>query len=326
MALDAKQQPNNARCALYYGRELWFRDQSALATKELERYLSLPEAIWPVERAYAMRLLAKIEGSRGHNKEQLAWLHRAVAECPDIREPWIELAEAYGENHLGKMFASSQALNITQRQVNYLSESRCWGYLPHDLCTVSSYWAGAKFKALWHAMQAAYLNPSDPRMHNNLRLIRHDMMDPYATHQRLLAYALSRWGGPVLECGAGWYSTPLLHGICESKHELVTLESDDDWRSQFEYLKSEGHTFVGSEEEIPDHPWGVVFVDGRTEDRPRHIERFLERSEVVVVHDAEDSEHGYAQAVELAPCKVIDKSRTPWTAILSKKPISVPGL
>ena len=101
----------------------------------------------------------------------------------------------------------------------------------------------------------------------------------------------------------------------------MTLESDQDWRSQFEYLQTLDHVFVGDESDLPRCQWGVVFVDGRTEDRPRHIQYFLDHAMVVVVHDAEDTINGYAQAVEVAPYKILDKSRVPWTAMLSKYPL-----
>ena len=85
--------------------------------------------------------------------------------------------------------------------------------------------------------------------------------DPYATHQPLLMLAVANTKGPILELGAGHYSTPLLHAFSRYRG-LITLDSDADWLERFSPLDD-------------NHRHTLLLVRDWTEDLKRH---FTERT------------------------------------------------
>jgi glycosyltransferase involved in cell wall biosynthesis len=314
LAIDVQEQPENPRACLYYARELFFKSQYDKATQEFKRFLSMPNT-WNVERCYAYRLMSQTTQDK---QEKISLLHHAVAEAPNEREGWIELAEAYGETHIGKMFASSMALNITQRPTHYLSDSRCWTLLPYDLNSVGAWYAGAKQCAYWSAQKAFHLSKNDERLKNNLIQMQNGLCDPYSTHQRMLSAAVAYFGGPVLETGCGHYSTPLLHGLCSGMNiKLSTFDSDFEWQKLFLYLQNSQHIFVSNENKIPEQFWGVVFIDGKVDERLRMIKKYLPLAKAIVMHDIEDKAYGYDEILTQVPFKIFDDSKNPQTAIVS---------
>ncbi len=115
-------------------------------------------------------------------------------------------------------------------------------------------------------------------------------MDRYATHQRALVGAVLRTTGPVLELGAGDYSTPLLHEICTAQNRmLITIEDDASWLARFKSLGSKAHAFGRSTLGASGWPagfWNVVLVDHTPSDRATAL-RIFEDSLYLVVHDTE---------------------------------------
>jgi len=67
--------------------------------------------------------------------------------------------------------------------------------------------------------------------------------NPYATHQPVLwAIAKNISHGRILELGAGYGSTPLLHEICKRNNNILyTIETKEVWARQFNHLRSQ-HT------------------------------------------------------------------------------------
>lgn len=61
-----------------------------------------------------------------------------------------------------------------------------------------------------------------------------ERIDDWASHLPLLTAACTATTGPILECGAGLYSTPVLHALCAPTGRLlVTAESDATWLNRF---------------------------------------------------------------------------------------------
>lgn len=166
LALSVNEDPHNDRNAFYYARELMFYGLNKEATKEFQRHLSLPSATWKAERAASMRFLAKVD--EPENAE--AWLMMATQECPNDREPWIELAQHYYRNsEWDKCFnAAERAISIKTRDYNYLSEAWAWGPEPYDLAAISAYHIGKKDKALEYGLEASKLDPKDERLIKNI--------------------------------------------------------------------------------------------------------------------------------------------------------------
>ena len=50
-----------------------------------------------------------------------------------------------------------------------MCEEFAWGYIPHDLVAISSYWLGNKEQALKHGTIAVGLSPKDKRLRDNLK-------------------------------------------------------------------------------------------------------------------------------------------------------------
>lgn len=169
LELAVEERPDDDRNRFYLGRELMFHGRSKDAKVHLEKHLEL--STWAPERATSMRYLGRITG----NKEQ--WLLRACAEAPYRREPWVELAQLYYEvrNWPGSYFASIQALNITEKPLEYLCEEESWGALPHDLACIASWNIGKKEEALNHGKEALRLNPKDKRLADNVAMVLRDL-------------------------------------------------------------------------------------------------------------------------------------------------------
>lgn len=113
------EEPDNARMRFYLGREYKFRHMQPDARATLRAFLAMPSE--PPMRSEAYLLLAKM------NQDPAGWLWRAIAECPERREPFVYLAEMYRKQGNG---ASAHAL-ITMAEHRtahiYLAHSQAWG-------------------------------------------------------------------------------------------------------------------------------------------------------------------------------------------------------
>lgn len=140
------------------------------------------------------------------------------------------------------------------------------------------------------------------------------MMDLYATHQRLLVKYMMQTAGPVTELGAGNYSTPILHEIAAAQgRHLTTVDNNPDWLNRFKIFEWERHTLtlLQSWDEFHPEPCGLAFVDHA--DPPTHprwlqVQKLLPVAEVIVIHDTEDDQYGYAKL--MGQINVIDEDTT----------------
>jgi tetratricopeptide (TPR) repeat protein len=124
LARAAAENPDDARLAHYYGRELFFRGKWALARELLMRHINMPSSLWADERCQSYRYLAKMD----YHPER--WLLKAAAEAPHRREPWVDLAKFYqGEGRMQEAAGMAQrALSIDAelRPKAYMSENDAW--------------------------------------------------------------------------------------------------------------------------------------------------------------------------------------------------------
>jgi glycosyltransferase involved in cell wall biosynthesis len=163
LELSVKEDPEDDRNAHYYARELFFNRKYKEAAEEFKRHLSLPKAIWKPERAASMRYLAKMENTQH-------WLFRAAAECPNRREPWVDLALFFYERRNFSMsFAcAEEALKIQEKPLEYLCDEFAWGAIPYDLAAIAAYNIGIFDKAKEYGKKACELSPTDKRLKTNL--------------------------------------------------------------------------------------------------------------------------------------------------------------
>ena len=148
LEVGVKEDPYCPRNSFYYARELTFYERHDEAIVELNRYLALPLALWNHERAFAMRLIG--QSMFGKGEDGTPWYRKAVIEAPEVREPWVELANAcYKTSRWEECYsAACTALKITERQYNYTAKPESWGSLPHDLAAIAAYRMGLKDRAL----------------------------------------------------------------------------------------------------------------------------------------------------------------------------------
>ncbi len=152
-------------------------------------------------------------------------------------------------------------------------------------------------------------------------------MDQYATHQEALVGAVMRTSGPVLELGAGDYSTPILHEICRAQgRALVTLEYRWEWLEKFDRFRSATHLLFHVKDwaraDTIDKQWSVAFVDHAPGERRKiELERLrLSRTRYVVIHDTEPNPiAGYGLEPVLARFKYRRdfSEKIPWTTVVS---------
>ena len=177
LRISTEENPTEPRNAFYYARELSWANRYQDAICEAKRYLDLPRANWPNERAYAMRVIAKCYMELRDWPNALQWARNACSEAPDTREPWCLLAElCYHNYRWAECFgAAMSALYIVKREKLYTVDPAVWGYQPHDWASISAWNLGMKDVALEHAQKCVEIAPDDMRLRQNLKRIEDDL-------------------------------------------------------------------------------------------------------------------------------------------------------
>jgi glycosyltransferase involved in cell wall biosynthesis len=159
LRMSVKENPREPRNAFYFARELTFYSLWDEAIAALNTYLNMPEATWPNERCYAMRLLGK-----AYDHKQNPW------EALGTREPWVDAAMSYYMKSMWKecFHASTMALEIKDKQLVYTCDPEVWGYKPYDLAAIAAYNLGLKDEAIRYGQAAVDLSPNDERLARNL--------------------------------------------------------------------------------------------------------------------------------------------------------------
>jgi glycosyltransferase involved in cell wall biosynthesis len=167
LAQSVVEDPSDDRNAFYYARELFFYGQYQKSVEEFKRHLTLPKAVWKPERAASMRYIAKMDDEFETSEW---WLKQAIAEAPDRREAYVEMAKLCYENKLWSecLDAAERAIAITEKPLEYLCEEFAWGFAPYDYAAIAAYNLGFTDVALEYGMKAVELNPTDERLQRNI--------------------------------------------------------------------------------------------------------------------------------------------------------------
>ena len=165
MELAHKEDPYDAQICFWLGRELQWAGQTERAIEMMERYLALPSATWPAERAEAMRYLARLQPQK-----RIYWLERARTEAPSRREVWLDLAEALHDEQdwFNLFWACANGIGNTRRSNSYLDDSKSWGSRLYDLGAIAAWRVNAMDWAVQWGQKATELNPEDKRLQTNL--------------------------------------------------------------------------------------------------------------------------------------------------------------
>jgi glycosyltransferase involved in cell wall biosynthesis len=170
LELSVKEDPHCPRNAFYYARELYFYNRYEEAIEALNRYLKMPEAVWINDRCYAMRVLGQCYAALGDQIAAEAWYHKAAAEAPHTREPWVALTKLYyDQNKWAESYgAAMRALSIKNKELVYTTDPSSWGALPHDHAAIAAYRLGLTEAAIEQGRLACELDPDDKRLQENL--------------------------------------------------------------------------------------------------------------------------------------------------------------
>lgn len=172
LELAVREDPQNDRNCHYLGREYMFRGEWEKAVRTLVRHLSLPSATWADERCASMRYIARCLRALGREDEAERWLHRALAEAPHLREPYLDYAQLlYAQGRwYGLADVLRSALAITERPRTYICEADAWGALPYDLLSLAYAHLGDAEGAAAACREAAALAPGEERLQKNLAI------------------------------------------------------------------------------------------------------------------------------------------------------------
>ena len=116
----------------------------------------------------------------------------------------------------------------------------------------------------------------------------------------MLISTVNKTEGPVLEVGAGLFSTPLLHWICKYRNQkLMTLENNKEYYDFAKKFQSKLHK-IKLIENLDNFPinkhWGVVFIDHDMpyQRRGEDALRFKDSADYIVLHDTDlEKQYGY---------------------------------
>lgn len=125
-------------------------------------------------------------------------------------------------------------------------------------------------------------------------------IDQWGSHLPALVAAVAATDGPILECGVGIWSTPILHALCAPKaRPLLSIESKPEWLARFLPFRTDWHQVEGvpSWDALPQGTWALAFVDHGHAPRGPVVEALRGRAGIVVMHDSECSYCGYGEAL-----------------------------
>ena len=173
LELSVREDPNDDRNMHYLGREYFFHHRWDDCIATLKKHLALPTADWRDERAASMRYIGSALVRKGDIPQGRDWYLKAIAEAPHLREPYMDLARLLYDlkEWDGVLYFTSCALAIRHRPRSYICEAEPWGSLPYDLRSIAFFQTGRKKEALEAARMALSLEPSNPRLRQNVTIL-----------------------------------------------------------------------------------------------------------------------------------------------------------
>lgn len=172
LELAVAEDPDDDRNCHYLGREYMYHGDWQKSIDMLKRHLSLPKTTWTDERCASMRFIGRCYRRLGRDDLAAVWYHRAIAEAPHLREPYLDYASLLydRQNWAGLVFLAECALAITERPATYITEGYAWGALPWDYLSIGRWNLGQAREAAEACRQAVALAPEDARLQNNLAI------------------------------------------------------------------------------------------------------------------------------------------------------------
>ena len=174
LELAVKESPNDSRMSYYLGREYMYMGMWEKSIAQLERHLSLPSSTWSEERSAAMRDIAQCYRNLGDYNNAYRWYLRAIAQCPTMREPYIECAQLQYDyqNFEAVFFMVQEALKIQHKSANYINNAYAWNENPYDLAALACFKLGMHERSLEYAKTALEYSPNNKRLQENVDTIK----------------------------------------------------------------------------------------------------------------------------------------------------------
>lgn len=174
LELATEENPQDDRNMFWLGREYMYYGKYDECIATLEMHLKLPSAQWDEERSASYGFMAEAYKAKGDIQQTKRFLYKAIAECPEVREPYLHMAR-FGYEHNDWLLVYcmvESALRIRKQTGSYLMEPDAWDYHLYDLGAIACYWIGMGDKAIEYADIAVSMEPGDERLKNNSELIR----------------------------------------------------------------------------------------------------------------------------------------------------------
>lgn len=162
LELAKEEHPLDDRVSFYLAREYKFCGRYQDAINEYIRYTHLPASLWPQQNATVYMELGKLT-------DDPKWFYKAIAECPTIREVYLDFAQWLSDNKdfEGAIFMCKEALKITEQDKSYLNDITCWQSKPFDILSVAHYWLHNYTEAYQNIKIALSWYPEDVRLLRN---------------------------------------------------------------------------------------------------------------------------------------------------------------
>ncbi len=173
LEMAVKENPQDDRMTYYLGREYMYKSAHQKCIKTLQHYLNLKTATWAEERCAAMRWIAKSYDKLGETEQAYGWYYQAIAQCPSMREPFVEFAQVAYRHRNWELcyFMALQSLKIHQKSKTYINMGYAWDFTPDDLVAISAYYLGMYDCSYEHAKQALTYEPTNERLLQNIEKI-----------------------------------------------------------------------------------------------------------------------------------------------------------
>ena len=147
----------------------------------------------------------------------------------------------------------------------------------------------------------------------------------WASHLPSLFSCLLATNGPVLEVGAGDWSTPLLRQYCKTaERKFVSIEEDPVWAAKYGSFCHSGDELTAmlkaaaeQSKKIP-FGWSVVFMDHNGHRRAKDALLFADAAEYIVVHDYPSPDIFKDFPTDRWKHQIVDRRARPWTLVLTQ--------
>ncbi len=168
-----KENDKDDRNMHYLGREYMYNKIWDKCIITLKKHLKLKSSTWKEERSASMRYLGRAYMEVDDYNEAENWYKLAIKETPNIREPYIELANLYyqkKEYALAICFLE-KAESIKKKSETYINEEYAWNETLYDILSLCYLGIENKEKAIENILKALQINKNNERIKNNYKIM-----------------------------------------------------------------------------------------------------------------------------------------------------------